>query len=144
MSEACEKMLGNLVRAGEDWLLLRFVGDHGLAMGVRIDTRHGIVGTEVYEADPNDATFKALEARPPKYGPLVDNDLFGSVLYKQDGPALFILGRLLNGAHAGVVIKDDEPVNGRLVPVDPANPSYVALKKALARFNVLHPVRRTP
>jgi len=127
-------MLGNLVRVGECWVLVTGVGDHGLAVGVRVDIARSGIGKDLVEADPEDATFKALEDHPPKWGPLVDHDLFSSLLYKAGAPALFILGRIADGRHAGVLLKDGQPANGRLVPVDPDNDAYRSLMSALQAF----------
>ena len=47
---------------------------------------------------------------------------------------LFILGRMEDGRHAGVILDAEEsPVSGRLVPVDPNNEAYRSLITTLSR-----------
>jgi len=135
VSSLCERMPGNLLHAGGDigWILVTKVGDHGLPEGVRINTKKSLLGKVVFEADPNSAAFKALEASPPRFTGLVDNNLFGTIIYK-GGTALFILGRIEDGRHAGVLLDADEsPVNGRLVAVDPNNEAYRSCVATLSR-----------
>jgi len=116
-----------------EWMLITQVGERGLATGVRINTKKALLGKAVFEADPNGSAFKALETSPPKFTGLVDNSLFGSIIYK-GGSMLFILGRMEDGRHAGVILDAEEnPVSGRLVPVDPNNEAYRSLITTLSR-----------